>query len=72
MMVYTKSVSLGIGIGEEASLEHLVGREANSGHDGGRIEGCLFNFREVVVRIAVQFHNADVDQGIISVRPIPW
>src|SRR5712671_592417 len=41
--VDTKPVSLGIGIGEQAALEHLVGRETNSGDDIGWGEGGLLD-----------------------------
>src|ERR1700724_836407 len=48
--VNTEPVSLGISIREQPPLEHLVGREANSGNHIRRGEGRLLNLCEVVFR----------------------
>ena len=63
------AMAMGVGIGEDARLQHLVGREPDARHDVGRRIGGLFDFREIIVGIAVELENANVDQGIILVRP---
>lgn len=37
MVVDPQSVTLGVAIGKESALEHLVGRESDAGHDVGRV-----------------------------------
>ena len=58
-----------VGIGEDARLQHLVRRVADAGHDVGRRERRLLDLGEVVLGIAVEFHDTDVDQRIVGVRP---
>jgi len=69
LIVNTESVSVGIGIGEKSSLEHLIGGGLNAGNhmDGG--EGRLFDFSEIVVGVSVQNHLTDFNQGIVTVGP---
>src|SRR5882762_4292828 len=67
--VNTEAVSLGISIREQAALEHLVRREADSGnHIRGR-EGGLLYLCEVVFRITIELHYANFDQWVVSLRP---
>ena len=61
-MVHPQTIALGIAIGEEASLKHLVRGEADPVNDIGRIEGGLLNLGEKVFRIAVEFENSDITQ----------
>src|ERR1700680_2388243 len=46
--VNAEAVSLGISISEQAALEHLVRRDANSGNHIRRGEGGLLHLRKVV------------------------
>ncbi|OPZ22829.1 MAG: hypothetical protein BWZ10_00217 [candidate division BRC1 bacterium ADurb.BinA364] len=69
MVVQAKAIALRVAVGEQPPLQHLVGREADAGHDVGGIERRLFDFGEVVFGILVQLQHADVDQRIILVRP---
>src|SRR6266403_5833933 len=67
--VNTEAVSLGISIREQAALEHLVRREANSGNHIRRREGGLLHLCEVVVRPTIELHHADFDQWVVSMGP---
>jgi len=51
--VNTEAVSLGVSIREQAALEHLVRREANSGNHIRRGESGLLHFCEVAFRITM-------------------
>ncbi|OPY90658.1 MAG: hypothetical protein A4E72_00541 [Syntrophus sp. PtaU1.Bin208] len=68
-VVDAEPVTLGVAIGEEAPLEHLVGREADAGNDMGRIEGRLLDLGKVVLRVLVQLEDPHLDEGIIPVIP---
>src|SRR5579864_4969146 len=67
--VNTQPVTLGISIREQATLEHLVRREADSGNHIGRGEGGLLHFREIVFRITIELHYTDFDQWVVRLRP---
>src|SRR3546814_2377568 len=67
--VDAEAVALGVAVGEQPALQHLVGREADAGDDVGRREGCLLDFGKIVVRVAVELHDADLDGGILALRP---
>src|SRR6266404_8382660 len=67
--VNTEAVSLGISIREQAALEHLVRREANSGNHIRRGEGGLLDLCEVVFRITIELHYANFDQWVVSLGP---
>ncbi len=69
VVVYAEAVALGVAVGEEPSLEHLVGRIADAGHDIGRVEGSLFNLGEIVLRVLVEFEHAHLDQRKILLEP---
>jgi len=69
VIVSSQSVSVGIRIGEESSLEHLISRGFNTwDHVRGR-EGGLFDISEVVLRISVQDHLTNFLQGIVTMGP---
>jgi hypothetical protein len=65
VVVHAEPVALGVSVGKESPLEHLVGGESDAGHHVGRVEGRLFDFGEIVLRGAVQFENPQFDQRII-------
>ena len=69
VVVHAEPVALGVAVGKEPPLEHLVGRKADAGDDVGRVEGRLLDLGKIVFRVPVQFENAHLDQGIILVEP---
>jgi len=59
MAVDTEPVSVGVVVGEDASLEHLlVGREDSGDHVRGG-ESDLFGFQEMVLDVFVEGHGTD-------------
>ena len=60
---------MSVSIGEQATLEHLVRRGAYARHEVSRVEGCLLDVREVVVRIPIEHELADLDKWVVGVRP---
>ena len=69
MVVHAEAVALRVAVGEQAALQHLVRREADAGHDVGRVEGRLLDLGEVVLRVAVQLHDAHLDERVVLVEP---
>ena len=64
-MVDAEPVAVGVAVGEEAALQHLVGRGPDARHEVGRVEGGLFDLGEVVVGVAVEHQLADLDQRVV-------
>src|SRR5882757_8536174 len=62
-------ITLRVSIREEASLKHLVRREADTGNDVRRREGSLLDVGKEVLRVPIQFHLTDLDQWVVRVRP---
>ncbi|CAH0326074.1 hypothetical protein SRABI128_05160 [Microbacterium sp. Bi128] len=56
-------------VGEDAGLQHLVRGGGDARHEVRRREGGLLDLREVVLRVLVQLHGADLDQRVVRVRP---
>src|SRR3546814_3945499 len=46
-------VAMGVAVGKQPRLQHLVGREADARHDIGRREGSLFDLGKDILRLAV-------------------
>lgn len=69
VMIDGKAVALCVAVGKEPSLQHLVGRKADSRHHVGGIERGLLDIGKPVVGIAVEFEIADLDKRIILLRP---
>lgn len=68
-IISAKTMSMSVGIGEEASLEHLVGRSLDSGdHMSGR-KSDLLDLGKVVGRVAVEDHSTDWYEWVLAVRP---
>lgn len=44
-IVRSQAMAMGVGVGEEATLEHLIRRWLNSGHQMGRAKGDLFHLK---------------------------
>ena len=58
-----------VAVGEQAALQHLVGRGPDAGHEVGRVEGRLLDVGEVVLGVAVEHQPADLVQRVVAVRP---
>ena len=69
VMVHPEAVALRIAIGKKAALQHLVGRKPDAGHNARRVEGRLLDLGKIVFRVAVQLHDADLDERIILLEP---
>ena len=69
LVVDAEAVALGVGVGEDAGLEHLVGRVADAWDNVRRSERDLLDLGVVIRRVAVKFKVSDVDQWVIGVRP---
>ena len=67
--VGTDTVAVCIGVGPQTSLQHAVRGGADTRHEVGRREDGLFDFREVVLRVAIELHLADFHQREVTVRP---
>src|SRR6202023_4162850 len=67
--VDTETVSLGVSIREQAALEHLVRRPADSGNHIRRGESSLLYLCEVVFRITIELHYAGFNQRVVSFGP---
>ncbi len=69
IVVGADAVAVGVGVGEEPALQHLVRRVAHAGEDVGRVEGGLLDLGEVVGGLAIEGEDADVDERELLVRP---
>ena len=58
-----QAAELGVQVGEVAALEQRVVAEVDAGDDVGGVERHLLGLGEVVVRVAVQGHLADLADG---------
>jgi len=67
--VGSKTVPLGICVGKEASLQHLVWAWLYSRNKVGGTEGQLLNLREVVGGVPVQDQLTHGDQGELALGP---
>ena len=69
LVVGADAVALGVGVGEDARLEDLVGRVADAGDDVGGGEGGLLDLGVVVERVAVELEDADFVEREFGVGP---
>lgn len=69
LVVDADAVAVGVGVGEEAGLEDGVRRGLNAGKHVGGVEGCLFDFCEVVLGVLVEFETADFAERELLLRP---
>src|SRR5207244_5176711 len=58
-----------VGVTEDPGWQHLGRGEADAGNDVGGGECDLFDLGKVVVGIAVQLEDANLDDGTVAVRP---
>jgi len=66
-IVGTESVSVGVRVGEESSLEHLISRRLNAWDNMGRSKCRLLNFSEIVLWVFVEYNFAYRNQGVVFV-----
>ena len=69
LVVRADPMTMRVGVGEDACLQHLVRAEPDAGHYIGWAQRQLLDFGEVVVGIPVQLDDANLDQREVSVRP---
>ena len=69
LVVGAQAVAVGVGIREDAGLQHLVGAGADAGHEVARPHGHLLDRGKIVVGVAVQFHHAHLDQRVVGMGP---
>lgn len=69
LVVDTESVSLGIGVREETSLEDRVGRGLDTRDEVGRRESSLLNLSEVVLGVLVKSPLTDLAERVVSMGP---
>jgi hypothetical protein len=69
LVVGADPVELGVVVGEQARLQHLVRAVAQARHDVRRRQRGLLDVGVVVVRIAVQLQDADLDAREVALRP---
>lgn len=67
--VAAQAVPLGIAVGKESPLEHLIRRGLYSRYHVGRTEGQLFDFREIVGGVTIEDELADGQQREVLLRP---
>lgn len=69
LVVGSESMSVGVGVGEETSLEHLVKRCFDSGNQVRGREGGLLGLGMEVLGVTVEDESADINQGVVTVGP---
>ena len=62
-VVRTQAVAVGIGVREDAGLQHLIRAEADARNTLDGLNAACSNFGKVVVGIAIQFENAHFDEA---------
>lgn len=69
LVVGSQAVTVGIRVGIQAALQHLVGAGFNTRHQMGRRESHLLHFSKVVLGVAVESEATDGDQRKFFVGP---
>jgi hypothetical protein len=69
LVVDSQSVSVGISIGEESTLQHLIVGGFNTRNEMTRGESSLFDFSKIVFGVLVQNHLTYFDQRVVRMRP---
>lgn len=59
-------MAMGIAVGEEAALQHLVGGGTDAPAWSVPVQGRLLNFGEVIFGIAIQGNSADRYQRVLA------
>ncbi len=60
---------MGVAVGEQPALEHLVRRRSDAGYEVARVEAGLLDVAEVVVGVAVEREPAHLVEGVLLLRP---
>ena len=60
---------MGVGVGEDPGQQHLVGADADSGHEVVRLERGLLYLAVEVRGVAVQGQPPDLVQRVVAVGP---
>ena len=68
VIVSTKSMSVGVRVGEKSALEHLISRDFNTWDDVGGCESTLLNLSKIVFGVSVQSELSNGDQRVVAVR----
>lgn len=69
MVVVTKTVTLGISVKKQPTLQHFIWRGSDAGDSISWNKGGLLHFSEKILRVAVQLHHTHFDQRVVLVRP---
>jgi hypothetical protein len=69
VVVRSDTVAVGVGVVEEATLEHAIVGGFNTGHQVGGRESGLLGLSMVVLGVAVEGDLADGDKRVVAVRP---
>lgn len=69
VVVSSQSVTLGVGVGEESSLKHLIGRGLDSGNHMAGGEGDLLDLGEVVIGVLVEDQLSDALERVVGMGP---
>ena len=68
-IIDTQTIPLCIGIRQDTTLQHLVGRIANTIHNMSRSKSGLFNILKIILWILIQFQNTNIYQRKICMWP---
>lgn len=68
-VVLAQSVTMGVGVGEDTSLEHLVHGGFNSRNEVTWTEGALLHILEVVFGVLVEHQPTHILDGVVGVWP---
>ena len=69
IVIHTQTIALSVAVRKQPALKHLVRRKTDARNNAGRIKCRLFDFGKVVFRVAVEFQYANINKGIVLVRP---
>ncbi len=69
VVIAAQAIAVRVRIRNKPPLQHLVRRVAHAGNDVARLEGCLLDFSEVILGVAVEGHLSDFNERVIAVRP---
>src|SRR5690606_39983531 len=69
LVMRAEAVTVCVRIGEHARLQHLVRRIADAWNDVRRRERSLLDLSKIVVGVAVELQDTDLDRRIVRMRP---
>lgn len=68
-IVGTETMSMGVIVREQSTLQHLIGRWFNTRNEIGRRERRLLRLGKIILRITVQYHATHGDERIVLLGP---